>query len=94
MVNEFQILSILNGQLAVSRMGPKSAVDPKNSLTKRKALDKNYELFDVGSFLQARDMNLAKSKRAGVYLKHMVSEILLLLACNRDAVGLEASGVI
>lgn len=49
-------------------------------------IDKNYELFDAASYLQARDLNIAKSKRAGVYLKHMVSEIMLLLACNRDEI--------
>ena len=57
-------------------------------------MDKNYELFDTASYLQARDLNLAKSKRAGVYLKHMVSEILLLLACNRDEIVPQGADIV
>lgn len=87
LLEDFNLLNVINGQVAVSRIGPKSAVDQKNMLQKKKVrIDKNYELFDAASYLQARDLNIAKSKRAGVYLKHMVSEIMLLLACNKDEI--------
>lgn len=86
LVRDLNVLSLFNGQLSVSKAGPKSAEDP--NFTKEKVLgkiappSKSYVEQDLESVLDAKDMHLAKSRRASIHLKHLASEILVLLASN------------
>mgnify|MGYP006893262309 CR=1 FL=1 len=67
---DLHILSMLNGTFAMSKQGPKSAEQrARGGSDKAPTGEKDYII--------------SKSKTAGIYVKHMVSEIILLLACNK-----------
>ena len=68
----------------MSKSGPKSAEDMKSTKT-ISVSEFNFNDFDIDGFLHKRDFNISKSQRAGIHLKHMVSEILLLIACNKNS---------
>lgn len=70
LVNDLNILSVFNGSFAMSKQGPRSAEQRSKGIHEDVESDDKY------------DQILSKSKLAGVYVKHMVSEIILLLACN------------
>ena len=61
----------------MSRQGPKSAAE-----------NKQYSHWNDFKAEEVKlDHNISKSKAVGIYLKHQVSEIVLLLACNQQRSG-------
>jgi len=58
----------------MSKQGPKSALSPAE-------LKKQDLEVDKSDFMRSNH-SLSKNRFASVYLKHMVTEIFLLLACN------------
>lgn len=80
LVQDLHILSLFNGTFAMSKQGPKSAENNANATKKIPEMSKSKKN-------QALESNISKSKTSGVYLKHMVSEIILNLACNKFQEG-------
>jgi len=74
LVSDLQILSLFNGQFAMSKQGPRSALSP-NALRKQDVDPANVDSLKLSH-------NLSRNKFASVYLKQMISEILVLVACN------------
>jgi hypothetical protein len=75
LVKDLDVLSVFNGTFAVSKQGPKSAEYNLNGNKDYKAQGSNKN-----------EVVISKSKQIGVYVKHMVSEIMLLIAQNKDLV--------
>ena len=73
LVHKLNICSFLNGHLAVAKYGPKSSLDPnyQKEVYKPKSIAPDK--------LEASSYNLAKSDRISAYLKHMASELVVLL---------------
>ena len=71
LVEELSILSVLNGTFAVEKIGPKSAIQ------------RSYN-FDTPKYNS--EQVISKSKSLGVYVKHMASEILLMLSYNKNLI--------
>ena len=68
-------MSLFNGTFAVSKQGPKSAENNQNAPKDFKAPPKAKQ-----------DVLISKNKQIGIYVKHMVSEIILLISLNKELI--------
>lgn len=75
LVKDLDILSLFNGTFAVSKQGPKSAENNQNAAKDFKAESS-----------ERQEIRISKSKEVGIYVKHMVSEIVLLISLNKDLI--------